>query len=131
MLNEQEIYAGLYNAMCENKDCTINGKCSSCGECCSNWLPLAENEINQIKNYIKKHKIKEYKRIFPTSEATQDGKCPFRNDSKKICEIYAIRPMICKSYQCNKTPNVYEARKLADRNVRLVDMHEEFYSKEE
>jgi hypothetical protein len=31
-------------------DNTVNGKCSRCGECCSNLLPLSEKEISDIKD---------------------------------------------------------------------------------
>ena len=41
------------------QDFTKDGKCSSCGQCCSNLLPLSNNEIRKIKEYIKKHGIKE------------------------------------------------------------------------
>ena len=34
---------------------TCNGKCTECGECCSNLLPMTDDEISVIKNYIKKN----------------------------------------------------------------------------
>lgn len=40
-------------------DFTFNGKCSNCGQCCSNLLPLSDSEVKRIKQYIKKHNIKE------------------------------------------------------------------------
>ena len=35
-----------------------NGSCSKCGGCCSNILPLTDNEKNKIKKIIKKRKLK-------------------------------------------------------------------------
>lgn len=35
-----------------------NGSCSKCGGCCSNILPLTNNEKNKIKKIIKKRKLK-------------------------------------------------------------------------
>ena len=35
-----------------------DGKCSCCGECCSDMLPLSDAEIIKIKKYIKKNNIK-------------------------------------------------------------------------
>ena len=32
---------------------TKKGKCTGCGECCSNILPLSDAEIKRIKDYIK------------------------------------------------------------------------------
>lgn len=40
-------------------DFTDNGKCTQCGECCTNILPMTQAEINNIHKYIKKHNVKE------------------------------------------------------------------------
>ena len=34
--------SGLY-------DFTVDGKCSECGSCCSNFIPISSKEIKQIK----------------------------------------------------------------------------------
>lgn len=39
-------------------DFTKDGKCSSCGSCCSRYLPISEKELKTIKRYVKKHHIK-------------------------------------------------------------------------
>ena len=77
------------------KDFTNNGKCSSCGECCSDTLPLTVEEINKIKEYIRQHKIPEL------NKETGNFKCPFRNDIMKRCNIYSVRPYICQIYKCD------------------------------
>lgn len=41
------------------EDFTKNGECSRCGNCCGRLLPLSKKEMDAIKNYIKKHNIKE------------------------------------------------------------------------
>ena len=33
-------------------DFTDNGKCTSCGQCCSAILPLSKKEIKEILRYI-------------------------------------------------------------------------------
>lgn len=107
------------------KDFTCNGKCSSCGQCCSDILPISKNEIKNIKNYIDKHKIKECKHqtIFDNK---LDLTCPFRDNEKKICTIYAVRPDICKCFICSKPQpdierdrNLFYAKKSAEsmRNI--------------
>ena len=38
---------------CFVTDHTCNGKCSNCGQCCSDLLPLSEREVRDIKAYMK------------------------------------------------------------------------------
>ena len=35
---------------------TENGKCSNCGQCCTDYIPISQKEINRIRKYIKKHR---------------------------------------------------------------------------
>ena len=83
-------------------DLTDNGKCTQCGQCCSNILPMTEDEISVIRRYIKKHHIKERKHILPLAEPTIDMTCPFLDDSKSCekCTIYEVRPRICRDFIC-------------------------------
>ena len=32
------------------KNFTVNDKCSNCGQCCSNLLPMSEKEVKNIKS---------------------------------------------------------------------------------
>lgn len=82
------------------KNLTENGKCSNCGECCSNYLPLSEHEIVVIKKYIETHGIKEVVRATPLLHVA-DIMCPFRSDIGKKCLIYPVRPNICKRFKCD------------------------------
>ena len=58
----------------EVTDFTVEGKCSNCGKCCSNTLPLSAGEVKTIKNYIKKHNIKEQRHNYMVGT---DMTCPF------------------------------------------------------
>lgn len=79
-------------------DYTENGKCTNCGSCCSNFLPLSDNEILRIEKYVKKHNIKEQRHnVF----AGYDMTCPFRDDVQRKCLIYSVRPEICRVFMCN------------------------------
>lgn len=40
-------------------DFTVDGKCSGCGNCCSNILPLSDVEVKRILEYIRQNGIKE------------------------------------------------------------------------
>lgn len=111
------------------KDFTVNGKCSGCGECCSNLLPLTDKEIEAIRRYIQKHKIKENIKQFPLADVSLDMTCPFRNNEKRICEIYAVRPAICRVYMCNKEATADIGREFMRESRRPVLMREEFYKK--
>lgn len=76
-----------------------NGSCSKCGGCCSNILPLTDNEKKRIKRIIKKKKLK------PSYHLPLNGfdmTCPLL-DSDNKCRIYKDRPIICKVFRCDKT----------------------------
>lgn len=102
---------------------TCNGKCSNCGECCGDILPLSKKDIKEIDKYLKTHDIKPTpKKIF----AILDNTCPFRDNEKKICKIYEVRPDICKYFKCDRTPkeairfrNLYNEERLS-RSMREV-----------
>ena len=55
---------------------TINGRCSSCGNCCSNILLLTDKEISKIKKYIKENNIKPVNRNSILNNEYKDV-CPF------------------------------------------------------
>lgn len=108
---------------------TCNGNCSNCGECCSNFLPLDNNEIKIIKEYIKKHNIKEQIHI-PIISNVQDATCPFRDNDKKICTIYKVRPAICRSFICSKSmPDIEEAKTLMYTKKQAISMRKTFFNK--
>lgn len=47
----------LLNRKVEITDFSKDGKCSDCGGCCNDILPLTNADINRIKNYVKKNNI--------------------------------------------------------------------------
>lgn len=113
-------------------DLTDNGKCTQCGNCCSNLLPMTDNEIDAIRKYIKKHNIKEHRHILPLAEPTLDLTCPFLNDSKpnEKCDIYEVRPRICRDFICcpSKRPPIDDLKyKL---KCRIVNVRSEFFGKD-
>ena len=64
-----------------------NGSCSKCGGCCSNILPLTNNEKNKIKKIIKKRKLK------PSYHIPLNGfdmTCPMKIDQIYVGFIDAI-----------------------------------------
>lgn len=81
-------------------DFTVDGKCSGCGNCCSNILPLSDVEVKRIHEYIRKNGIKEQKKLFASPDAL-DMTCPFRDEANRKCTIYEVRPAICRVYLCD------------------------------
>ena len=87
----------------ETYNLTCNGKCTGCGQCCSNILPMTDEEIETIRKYVKKYNIKENKHLIPLTEPIFDMTCPFLDDSKSCekCKIYEVRPKICRDFICD------------------------------
>lgn len=112
-------------------DLTDNGKCTQCGACCSNLLPMTAEEIETIHKYIKKHNIKEYKHILPLAEPTLDLTCPFLNDSKpnEKCDIYEVRPRICRDFICDPKQRPLVDVKYASKCLPVF-VREEFFGKD-
>lgn len=109
-------------------DFTDDGKCTQCGACCSNYLPMTQKEIATIHRFVKKHDIKEFKHLFPVSNDTFDMTCPFMDDSKQKekCRIYSVRPEICKQFICSKERKPFNGHW---KQYSVVDMRGEFFGK--
>ena len=86
-----DVKHGVYNF-------TKDGKCVSCGNCCTAILPVTKEEIKAIKRYIKRKHTKPVK----NSNVDLDLTCPFRNNTEKKCNIYEVRPTICRDFKCDK-----------------------------
>lgn len=105
------------------KNLTINGICSNCGECCSDFLHLDKKEIETIDNYLKNHKI------IQQNKGSNNWNCPFRNNVLRKCEIYEVRPLICQKFKCNLKPNeAFKQRDLINFNKKPRSMAELFFN---
>ena len=99
--------------------------CSGCGNCCSNLLPLSLCEIQDIKAFILEHNIQpvQHEKIFDGYDAS----CPFLSEDNR-CNIYDIRPLICKVFTCNrKAPKKKQALKLCQENRELCNVRGTFF----
>ena len=111
-------------------DYTKDGKCTGCGQCGSNFLPLSEREIKDIRRYVEKHHIHECKHVAPTVKPIDDWTCPFLDGAKKNdkCTIYAVRPQICRAFQCNQPPSKVKANKQLFWRTRIpINMRKIFF----
>ena len=111
-------------------DFTKDGECSNCGQCCSDFLPVSEKEIQTIRRYIKRNNIKEQIHFLPTARPIFDMTCPFRNDRERRCDIYEVRPAICRDFQCDKPRKQIEADKaMYHGKYGIVSMRAVFFPK--
>lgn len=110
-------------------DFTINGKCSQCGQCCSNCLPMTKEEVARIKKHIAKWHIKEQRHNVINGT---DWTCPFRDEAHKRCTIYEVRPWICRQFMCNHTAEDIENAKIdISRKADVYFMRKTFFNSNE
>lgn len=112
-----EILDNIVKGNTKITDNSICGKCSKCGECCTNLLPVSQNEINTIQEYVIQNNIKPQMQMLVMQNRLT---CPYYNGNK--CLIYEVRPLICKEFYCNKTMNMYVAEKFQKDKYITVDM---------
>lgn len=107
------------------QDHTCGGKCSGCGECCGNFLPMSNDEVLAIHRYLKRHPVKEQRH---NAMMGVDATCPFRDEKARKCLIYSIRPGICRSFMCNYAlDDLAENKELFHRKNTIVDLRREFF----
>ena len=93
------------------------GKCSKCGECCTNLLPVTQKEIETIQEYVIANKIRPQKQMLVMQNRLT---CPYYNGKK--CLIYEVRPLICKEFYCYKKPSMEASEKFIENEFVVVDM---------
>lgn len=100
-------------------------KCKCCGKCCSNFLPLREEEIRIMKKIAKEENIKHLRNDWYSI-------CPFLNNSNR-CDIYEKRPFICREYSCynfeNKIFNLEKFKNITKEEFKLVDIRKEIFNR--
>lgn len=112
-------------------DFTKDGECSNCGQCCSNFLPISQKETDAVSRYMKKNGIKEHINRPPTAQPTMDWTCPFRNEAERKCDIYPVRPAICRDFKCDKpAKGIMADRDMYEGKYGIADMRETFFGKE-
>ena len=109
-------------------DFTKDGKCSNCGACCADMLPLTKEDIKRISKYVSSHHLKEHIHCPPTNTPIIDSTCPFRNDMDKKCEIYHIRPIVCHAFICSE-PN-WRLSIFNGKPIEIRSMRQTFFPKQ-
>lgn len=72
-------------------------------------LPLTSRELQRIRTYAKAHNLREHRQAPFFDPGAVDFTCPFRNQEKRRCDIYPVRPEICRSFICTKALEVAHA----------------------
>ena len=115
----------------ELTDNTKDGRCTCCGECCSNMIALTRTDVARIRRYMKAHNItapedhtKAYGVLKANPNKTLDLTCPFLvikklgaacGKQEASCRIYPVRPAVCRAFTCeiasddSKTEQIQEA----------------------
>ncbi len=99
------------------QDNSVCGHCSKCGECCTNFLPVTQKEIEIIQEYVIANKIRPQKQMLVMQNRLT---CPYYNGKK--CLIYEVRPLICREFYCYKKPTAELGEKFLEENFITVDM---------
>ena len=81
----------------ENK--TINNQCSRCGQCCSPFIPFTKKELKKVKQYVKDKHIEKKERHI--DENSFDATCCFWDPQNKVCQVYEVRPFVCRHFICS------------------------------
>ncbi len=109
-------------------DFTNNGACSSCCSCCNNLLYLSVKEIKIIRNYVLQHKIQPISHVsILECRPALDMMCPFADNIHKRCTIYAVRPMVCRTFNCSKPEEAKRYRDYYANNRQIVNMRSTFF----
>jgi Fe-S-cluster containining protein len=68
--------------------------CRNCGSCCGP-VPVTATEEAVIRDYVK---TLDERTILVLKAGRYDIKCQFRDEEKKRCAIYPVRPLICRIF---------------------------------
>lgn len=117
--NLQELIEHIAKGDLKITDNSCCGKCSKCGECCTNILPITQEEIDTIAKYVIKNKIRPQSHMLVMQNRLT---CPYYNGKK--CLIYEVRPLICKEFYCYKKPSAELVEKIMKEKFVTVDMWE-------
>lgn len=103
------------NTQIKNNSC--NGECSKCGECCTHFLPVCQEEIDKIQEYVILNNIKPQIQMMIMQNTLT---CPYYNGNK--CLIYEVRPLICREFYCYKPASIEMAQKFKGKDIIPVNM---------
>jgi len=105
-------------------DSTKGGKCTGCGGCCGNLLPISSKDKKRIKQHLKTMQQQ------PTAYEGTALDCPFLTDEPgKRCSIYEARPDICRVFICSKGPDASTAAMMRNGGYKITNMRDTFFKR--
>ena len=95
-MSDMEI--ALYEHLASTQEVTVlyDGDCRGCGGCCSRYIPLSPADVTRLRGYVRKHGIEQRP---PRADIALT--CPYLTDGNE-CAVYEARPMICRTYRCDR-----------------------------
>lgn len=114
--NMQEIISSIVEGKGKIIDNSVCGQCSKCGECCTPFLPITQEEIDTIQRYVIDNNIKPQKEVLVMQNRLS---CPYWNGK---CLIYNVRPLICKKFYCYKKPDIETGREFIKKKYIVVNL---------
>ena len=75
----EEILKTVLSGTAKITDNSICGQCSKCGECCTNFLPVTQKEVETIQDYVIANKIRPQKQMLVMQNRLT---CPYYNGKK-------------------------------------------------
>ena len=105
-------------------NCSNKGQCSKCGQCCTDFIPLTQEEIVRIKAYMNIHHVE---RNYCTDEhGNYLLLCPFL--SEQGCQIYPVRPKVCQGFCCWKNTEDILRNKISCISKAIINGDKQFVS---
>lgn len=99
------------------QDFSVCGECSRCGECCGNFLPICQEDIDKLQEYVIKNNIKPEKQMLVMQQKLS---CPYFNGKK--CLVYEARPIICREFYCYKKHSPKLVKEFEEKEFAIINM---------
>jgi len=94
-----------------------------CSFCCHSEIYCTSFEAKDIKKFVRKNKIKYDKELLKKQRKGYDNlkwaekKCVFLSN-KGECNIYEVRPMVCRTHNAISDPEICDRSVIPDRATR-------------
>lgn len=119
-------------------DRTCDGKCSRCGSCCTEHLSVTRREVEDIRRWLADHPDYQPHHLSWMTGHNVVAICPFHNPDTGLCDIYDVRPFVCRDFICCRKRDKLEKKRLLyaqradfnsflDRDQKMISFHALFF----
>lgn len=133
---QKAVHGECFGKVVDKSNC---GRCSMCGECCSDIIPLTADEVLRLRRFVRENQYVANTKVKLGMSVLYDMTCPFLNSENK-CDVYDIRPDVCKLFRCwNNATESFEAfmkqplevrqgfLRWKDKNPEVVSLRREIF----